>query len=297
MIYFSYHRLFLDYISSLNLQIYKLEEQISNLQKKLADLNNSNSLDKNNKIKIKEYEEIIQNERIKNRNAEKIILDLQNEINLLKQEYKENKNFLNESENDNNNNIQKNIEKCEMQNNIMKFDTERENLDAFINNLRKQAEGLKISQNSNSNDIKINKRKFSENTENYSNSKYLSSVDFKNNLSKSSNSNDIFVKTDINKSENINKNNNDYNKNNIYTIEEEIATYSLEENNSNQNNNLYDKMKGSDINIKSKYNSCRNLKTDNKKVMIKTFNFDINNENLSQDIDYNNDINIKINTS
>ena len=203
---------------------------------------------------------------------------------------------MNENENDNNN-IQKNIEKCEMQNNIMKFDTERENLDAFINNLRKQAEGLKISQNSNSNDIKINKLKFSENTENYSNSKYLSSVDFKNNLSKSSNSNDIFVKTDINKSENINKNNNDYNKNNIYTIEEEIATYSLEENNSNQNNNLYDKMKGSDINIKSKYNSCRNLKTDNKKVMIKTFNFDINNENLSQDIDYNNDINIKINTS
>ena len=172
-------------------------------------------------------------------------------------------------------------------------------MDKFINELRKQAEDLKFSKNSNSNDITINKTKFSENNEKENNSKYFTSDYFKSNLSKSSNSNDIFIKTNINKSENMIKNISDYNKNIIYTIEEEIPTYSLEDNNNNPNNHLYDKMKGSDINIKSNYNSCRNLNPNNKKIMQGTFNLDLNNNNASEDIDNNNndDINIKINTS
>ena len=289
-----------DYISSLNLQIYQLEEQISNLQKKLADINNSNSLEKKNKVKIKEYEEIIQNEKIKNQKAEKIIFDLENEINLLKQEYKKNKKYFNENENDVSD-IQQIIERYDMKNNNIKINSEKESLDKFINELRKQAEDLKFSKNSNSNDITINKTKFSENNEKENNSKYFTSDYFKSNLSKSSNSNDIFIKTNINKSENMIKNISDYNKNIIYTIEEEIPTYSLEDNNNNNNNlnnHLYDKMKGSDINFKSNYNSCRNLNSNNKKVMQRTFNLDLNNNNnVSEDIDNNDDINIKINTS
>jgi hypothetical protein len=57
----------------LNNQIYKLEEQITHLQKKLNDINNYNINCKKNKMKIKEYELIIQNEKIKNEKAEKII--------------------------------------------------------------------------------------------------------------------------------------------------------------------------------------------------------------------------------
>ena len=92
---------------------------------------------------------------------------------------------------------------------------------------------------------------------------------------------------------------NDFNKNNknIYTIEEEMLTYSLEENNNFNNNHLYDKMKGSDININSNYNSCRFFNSNNSKVMQKAINLNVNNNNLSSDFDNNNDIDIKINTN
>ena len=75
-----------------------------------------------------------------------------------------------------------------------------------------------------------------------------------------------------------------------------MVTYSLEDNKNYINQNLYDKMNGSDININSNYNSYRFFNSKISQGMKKTYNLSVNNNNnLSSDIDYNNDI--KINTN
>ena len=252
--------------------------------------------------------------KIKNQNAEKIISELQNEIDSLKQElnchmyYQEGEN---EIENENENNIKDNDihqidERCEFQNNnkLKIKKPEKENLNKFIINLRKQVgtskstnNNLPESQNSNSNsnDIKLTNIKLSDNNNDINNnSKYWSSGELRNNYSRSSNSNDILIKSDLNKAENINKTMNDYNKNKIYTIEEEMVTYSLDDNYTSSNH-LYDKMKGSDINVYSNYNSCRLMSSNMSKGYNKTYMTKINNDNNNNNLsfDYNNDIEIK----
>ena len=285
-----------NYINSLNNQIYKLENQISHLQQKLTDINNCNMIYNQNKIKLKEYEEIIKNERSKNQEAENTIRELQYQINELQTENKYNNNINNIVNNDNyiKNHLEENYYK-KNENNIKRKDkyiksehiNENENLNKFVNDLRKQIEysnnnnnnNLKESQNSNSNDIKINKMKISDDgTNNEMPQEYHNQ-----NFSKSSNSNDIILKTG-NTYNNKNKDINQNIDNNIYTIAEEALTYSLDDNYSNNNKFFYDKMKGSDININTNYDSFQFFGSNLSKM---------NNVNLSSDIDYSNDIDIR----
>ena len=72
-----------------------------------------------------------------------------------------------------------------------------------------------------------------------------------------------------------------------------MVTYSLDDN-YNSCNHLYDKMKGSDININSNFNSCRLMNSNISKGNNKTYMLKINNENNNNlSFDYNNDIEIK----
>jgi hypothetical protein len=206
---------------------------------------------------MKNYEQIIEDKRSKVHNAEDTILKLRQEMDILKDTYNKNLNFISKVKKDNHQDYPlKHNESCNKSkenklsiiSNIDKKSqisfSKNDNLNQFIDDLNRQVNDL----NKDLDDIKIdmatqpnNKNKFYNNESNYS--KNSNDINFR-----SSNEND--------------KNNLSTNKNRIYTISEEMVTTFKESNNlinkNNSNKVLYknqtfDKMQGSDIDV------CRKL--------------------------------------
>ena len=296
------------YISSLNNQIFQLEKQIEKLQNKVSELNTLNLSFKKDQNKLKDYEKIIKNERLKTQNAENRISKLMQEIKDL-QKSKKNNNYIVKSRSMHNHKKEK-IKSDKLKKLSLHYfeergktsESENENINRFISDLHKQVDkfnnDLNENQTKNINDIKINKIKnISEESKNYCSDNLNNKFLREDNIFK--NSNDISFRVNIEneneflKKEKININN--HNNNRVYTIPEEVNTYTYTIDSRNldnkkylYDNEIFDKMKGSDIkqNFGSENYSHSNIN--------ENFNFGGSNNNYSTYINNNsNDINIK----
>ena len=270
--------------------------------------------------KLKDYEKLIEIEKNKTKDAENMIFKLRQEIETLQRTSISNNDFyqkiikhrnLHNHHNNNNNKQLKmklnnfrniSIPHSSIDKNGKTSESENENLNIFINDLHQQVDKLNNDLNDNMNDIKISKTNSSDlKINNNSNSSDLNNniVYKKYNESGESNilrnSNDIFYKP-INESDKNYTNNNNINR--IYTIPEEKNSYSMESHNFESkilyNNDAFDKMKGSDININQKYINDNTSNSNSNTYEINShFNFGNNNNSYSNHDNNNNDINIK----
>lgn len=205
------------------------------------------------------------------------------------------------------NKIQKNF-KSKSERIGMSPEAENENLNKFIYDLHQQVDELNPDLSENINDIKINTSK--------NNSKINSNICENSGKNYLNNSNDIYFRI---KDENENKNLNDKNNNNkdnknksniIYTISEEKNTNTIEienlnldnSNNINDNENIlynedaFEKMKGSDININYKLESGNTSNSKISKIILdknsnlssRITNFNYSNFDETNDININN---------
>jgi hypothetical protein len=255
---------------------------------------------KNDHNKLKNYEILIKNERQKTQMAEKRVIELKKEIEHLLKSNKNNNNIKHRYIHNPKKLLKQNkLRNISMQSSFDKkgktSESENENLNIFINDLHNQVNKLnnELNENENINDIKINKTNILEETKNNNtsisnNEKNMPEI-IENNYLK--NSNDIsYAPNQDNKNIDNEKINN--NKNRIYTIPEEMNTYTLDNNNYENNrdiynNSVFDKMKGSDIkNNYQNYISNSNIKQE------KNSNYNFWRSNNYSYYDSNNDINI-----
>ena len=206
---------------------------------------------KKDQNKLKDYEKLIKNERLKTQNAENRISKLMQEIKDL-QESKKNNNYIVKSRSMQNHKKEK-IKSDELKKLSLHYfekrrktsEKENENINRFISDLHKQVDkfnkDLNESQTKNINDIKINKIKnISEESKNNSSDNLKNKFLCEDNIFK--NSNDIYFRVNIEneneflKKEKININN--YN-NRIYTIPEEMNKYTYTLENRNLDNKKY----------------------------------------------------------
>ena len=262
--------------------------------------------------KLKDYEKLIEIERKKTQNAEKRILKLKKEVENLQKLNSQNYSHIN--------NIKHKKGKIQLNKNMSlplysqssfeykgkTSESENENANILINDLHNQVDKLNNDLNVNVNEmqsvgvIKINKNYSDEQRKNNNLNNQIKYYEKEGlNFNYLKNSNDISFKNE-NKLNNINLNNNsdimNNKKNKIYSIPEEMNTYTLESRNMDDksryiyDNDAFDKMKGSDINYNFERGYMPNFNNNGDKNI--AFDFSSNNINFSN-YDKNNDINIK----